>query len=199
MEEWRTIEGYPRYSVSNKGRVRNNLTGHLMKGGLNPDGYHVVHLTYAPCKSDNVRIHRLVGVAFIPNPDNKPQINHIDGVKTNNTVENLEWVTNLENSLHSWNVLGRTVSKETCARISIAKSKPSDEARKNLSAAAKRRNMTYERNPKAKAVECVETGKVYLSMREAGESVGTEGNQISNTVNGRQKTCGGYHWRFVVS
>ena len=106
MIEWRKIEGWP-YSVSNDGHVRNDRTGYVLKMHKMPKGYMKVLLCD---KGDELykTVHRLVAEAFIPNPDGKPQVNHIDGDKQNNHVSNLEWVTNSENQLHSWDVLGKT-------------------------------------------------------------------------------------------
>lgn len=99
--EWKLIEGFDGiYSVSNYGEVRNNKTGKLMKLRKNEKGYLRTSLT----KNGNqksVRVHRLVAQAFIPNPENKPQVNHIDFNKENNCVSNLEWVTNQENAQYS--------------------------------------------------------------------------------------------------
>jgi DNA-binding CsgD family transcriptional regulator len=100
------------YIVSNKGRVMNTKT-HLIlkpckeikKRKTKKDDWYLWVRIYLPNKSKkesiNAKIHRLVAEAFIPNPDNKPMVNHIDGDKTNNCVENLEWVTASENAQHS--------------------------------------------------------------------------------------------------
>lgn len=99
--EWKLIEGFDGiYSVSNYGEVRNNKTGRLMKPIKNEKGYLRVGLTNNG-KLKCMRVHRLVAQAFIPNPDNKPEVNHIDFNKENNCVSNLEWVTNQENTQYS--------------------------------------------------------------------------------------------------
>src|SRR5699024_9812635 len=94
-----TIEGYEHYWVSNQGRVSNSRTGRFLKPNLNR-GYLQVTLSNKGVKI-NKYVHRLVGLVWIPNPDNKETINHIDGVKTNNHVDNLEWMTHLENMQHA--------------------------------------------------------------------------------------------------
>lgn len=99
--EWKLIEGFDGiYSVSNYGEVRNNKTGKLMKLRKNEKGYLRTNLT-TNGNQKSVRVHRLVAQAFIPNPENKPQVNHIDFDKENNCVNNLEWVTNKENTQYS--------------------------------------------------------------------------------------------------
>lgn len=103
MEEiWREIEGYKNYQVSSLGRVRSlnyKRTGEVrvLKAWKDKDGYLIIGL-HKNGTQRTFRIHRLVGEAFIPNPENKPQIDHIDTNKTNNSVENLKWATNKENS-----------------------------------------------------------------------------------------------------
>lgn len=90
-----------KYQISNTGKVRNKKTGLILKPKYNQKGYQYVNLSVNRYKSVKWYIHRLVGFHFIQNPENKPQINHIDGNPSNNVVENLEWVTNEENQRHA--------------------------------------------------------------------------------------------------
>lgn len=80
--------------------IRNKETKRVYKQILTWDGYYHVRTTYKT-KSISQRVHRIVAMAFIPNPENKPQINHMDGNKLNNHVNNLEWCTCSENQLHA--------------------------------------------------------------------------------------------------
>ena len=95
-EEWRPIVGHESYSVSNYGNIKNS-NGELLAQYLTPKGYCRLQID-----NKNIFIHRLVAEAFIPNLDNKPEVNHIDGVKQNNYVTNLEWVTDGENLEHAY-------------------------------------------------------------------------------------------------
>lgn len=96
METFIKIENYNNYSISNLGNVRNDKTGRILKPYIKPSGYKQVQLGR---KTIPQYIHRLVAIAFIPNIENKPQVNHINGNKGDNRVENLEWVTASENDL----------------------------------------------------------------------------------------------------
>ena len=98
MEEWRDIKGYEGlYQISNKGNIKSlnyKRTGKekIREGTIDNTGYKIISL----CKNGKVKkylIHRLVAEAFLPNPDNLPQVNHKDENKLNNNVENLEWCT----------------------------------------------------------------------------------------------------------
>lgn len=102
MENWKPVEGYEGiYEVSDQGRVRNiKYGGRLLSCVRVAHGYLAVHLYKNGCKKMHL-VHRLVAMAFIPNPKNKPQVNHIDGVKQHNHISNLEWVTSQENLTHA--------------------------------------------------------------------------------------------------
>lgn len=102
IEQWKTIFDYPDYEVSNLGRVRSLKFGKekLLNPGINKYGYINVNL----CKNGeakNHKVHRLVAQAFIPNPNNYPEVNHKDENKQNNCVDNLEWCTSQYNHDYS--------------------------------------------------------------------------------------------------
>lgn len=110
VEEWRDIK-YSNikpgtYEVSNWGRVRNKLTGYIMRGKFDKDGYIVLHFPSVMYhKRIYCRIHRIVASEFYHCVNtNDLTVNHIDGNKANNNVKNIEWCTNTENQRHAWNM-----------------------------------------------------------------------------------------------
>lgn len=99
-EEWKTIEEFPKYEVSNNGKVRNKTTLKVLSSFIQNSGYDVISFSKGRTSIKRT-IHRLVAIAFLPNINNLKYVNHIDGNKHNNTVSNLEWCTNSENILHA--------------------------------------------------------------------------------------------------
>ena len=97
LEIRKPIEGFWNYEVSTWGRVFNRKTGKAITPEVHDKGYLRVDLFDADGVRHHKKVHRLVAEAFIPNVFNKPQVNHIDGNNQNNSVTNLEWVTNEEN------------------------------------------------------------------------------------------------------
>lgn len=102
-DEWKTITGYPDYKVNVYGEVYSIRKGRILTPQQNIWGYLFVTL-YNENGPKIHTIHRLVANAFIPNIDDKPQVNHIDGCKRNNRVNNLEWCTNSENEKHAFSL-----------------------------------------------------------------------------------------------
>lgn len=99
---WKDIPGYEGlYKINNLGEIWSIRKNIIMKGGLTGFGYKNIILTKNKHKYQ-VYVHKLVAETFIPNPDNKPQVNHIDGNKLNNELDNLEWVTYSENNKHAY-------------------------------------------------------------------------------------------------
>lgn len=97
-EIWKEIESDKNYMISNKGSVYSKRTGKILSGEVTKKGYIRVALT----NHKRYLVHVLVAKAFLPNPENKPQVNHIDGNKSNNNVSNLEWNTQSENMKHAY-------------------------------------------------------------------------------------------------
>lgn len=164
-EEWKSIEGYPNYAVSNFGRVKNVTTGRVMQGASDKDGYNTVCLSKGKGQK-SFRTHRLVAIAFIPNPDNKPQVNHLDEVKTNNHVSNLEWATSREN-----NIYGSRIAKATEKTKNGILSHP-----------------VLQYNLEGILI------KEWPSIAEASRHGFSKGN-ISNCIKGRSKTHKSFIWK----
>ena len=136
IEEWRPVVGYEGlYEVSNTGRVRSIdryvktcygsyrlHKGKVLSPGIRPDGYLVVSLQYRM-----FRVHRIVAEAFLPNPDNLPQVNHKDEDKSNNRVDNLEWCTAKYNNNYG---TARIRAKETAIKNGYCTGLSKEEYRK---------------------------------------------------------------------
>lgn len=138
MIEWRDVVGFEgEYEVSSDGQIRSkdrvrkyyrngkeltmSIRGRMRTPSNSWDGYKEIHLQRSDTgKSYYARVHRIVAEAFIPNPTNLPQINHIDGNKQNNCVDNLEWVTAKENTAHAIQKLHGVWmknNKSSCLRV----------------------------------------------------------------------------------
>ena len=189
MEEiWKDIEGYEGiYQVSNLGNVKSldrtvKYTKwqyklckvveckHLVKGKtmipwLNDTGYLVVDLS-SKGKTRSYLVHRLVAQAFIDNPENKPEVNHKDGNRQNPEASNLEWVTSSENKIHAYRTGLHVVS---------------DETRSKLSESAKNRGYVPH-SAARKAVKCLETGEMYVSMEDARLRSGASADLILASI-----------------
>lgn len=113
-EIWKDIAGYEGYyQISDTGRVKSlkrakrRVEDRILVQWDNKNGYFICTLNKPLTKKTTPKVHRLVAQAFIPNPADKPQVNHIDGNTKNNSVSNLEWVTNSENQKHAVKRIGR--------------------------------------------------------------------------------------------
>lgn len=171
MEEiWRDIpkyEGY--YQVSNLGRVKSldrtqiTVTGRhrRLKGRILSLNYSQEYTNVELNKDGTHKqwsVHRLVALAFIPNPEHKQTVNHIDGDKRNNCVENLEWVTWSENNKHAHETGLNTTDP-------------------NKSGATKRSNEVTRRS-----VYCVETDTIYISRSECARQLGIWSSSITDSI-----------------
>ena len=185
-EIWKTIEDYPNYMVSNMGNVKSLKWGKekILKAGKNNHGY----LSVVLCKDGKQKthkVHRLVAQAFIPNPENKEQIDHINTIKTDNRVENLHWVTSKENNnnpLTKEKKIGQTHSEESKQKMSEAKKgkKHSEEHKKKNSEAHK-----GGKHNRARKVYC--NGMIFGCIKECAEHYRINKNTMGNWLTGHNK------------
>lgn len=170
------IKDFPNYYVTDTGELytRNyKRTGRIKKMSLTKykDWYFgvVLYNNEMRCRK---KVHRLVAEAFIPNPENKPCVNHKDGNKLNNCVENLEWCTYSENNLHAFRTLGR-------------KSPWKGKFGKD--------------NFGSKTVLQIKDGRiinVFYGTHEAQRETGISQGSITDVCNKKSKTAGGYQWKY---
>ena len=191
-EVWKDIVGYEGfYQISNIGRVRsldriikyrdgrvNHTKGRIIKPFINTTGYKTVLLIKERSKKHKL-IHRLIAEMFIPNPYNKPCIDHINRVRTDNRIQNLRWVTHKEN-------MNNELTKKHL-RVAHRGRKATEETKMKL----------REINTRNKRVLCVETGIVYISTMEAGRQTQICPSSIVECCNGKRKSAGKFHWRYL--
>ena len=123
---FKTCEKNQKYKVNESGDIL-GASGKILKGFIHPKGYKHVFLGNGDCS----KVHRLVAQAFIPNPENKPEVNHKDGNKLNNHVSNLEWATHSENMRHAVNNSLHKLPHGERSRRAILTQEKVDEIRKN--------------------------------------------------------------------
>ena len=177
MEEiWKDIPKFEGlYQASNFGRIKSlaNKSNHkeekILKQRVDHKGYLQLTL-YKNNKKINKKVHRLIAQTFISNYNNLPQINHIDGNKTNNNIDNLEWCNNSYNQLHA-NRMG--LNKNRIKRVKEVCNKPI-----------------------IQLLNGVEINR-YKSLREASDKTGCSYKGISLCATGKTKSSGGYVWKYV--
>jgi len=138
---------------------------------LTLNGYMALHVYYQG-KYKDLYLHRILAETFIPNPENKRTINHIDGVKTNNRLSNLEWATDSENIKHAWRTGLRTYTG------------------KMLSAAYKRRKKVTKYSMQGLPI-CS-----YVGVKLAANENGTQPSHINSVCKGSRNSAGGYKWKY---
>lgn len=189
-EEWRDIKGYEGlYQVSNLGRIKSlkykgGKQERILDGSINNNGYRVVTF-----RKDNKRrdylVHRLVAEVFIPNPNNKPFIDHIDTDRTNNRIDNLRWVT----------------QKENCNNV-ITKKKYVDSSKQSyiLGKSPKMIGAKGKDNPKSKkAIQLTLNGepiKIWDSIREVDRH-GFSSTCVVKCCKGYRRTHKGFKWMYL--
>ena len=168
METWKDIQGYEgHYQISDMGNVRSLKSNKNLKPAIDKDGYLLVGL-WKDNKKKTFKVHRLVAQAFIPNPGNKPTVDHINTIKNDNRASNLRWLTQKEQ------MTDNEITKERNKKLGGSKTEKAVEKSK-------------------KRVLCITTGEVFESTWEAARHYGIKNiSGVSNAANPncKQKTAG---------
>ena len=181
------------YQISSKGRVKQlaytDAKGRkrkekIMKNTVNRYGYEYIYLT-KNYKKNYFSIHRLVAYVFIPNPNNLPQVNHIDENKLNNTIGNLEWCTskyNINYGTHNERVAVTKKANGTYTKM----------------AQTKKANGTYDKiaDKCSIPVYCITNNTVYKSSREAARQLNLNNSSITKCLKGKRKSTKGYQFKY---
>ena len=185
MEEWKDIQN-THYQVSNFGRIRNANDGYVLKQQINDRGYCVVRVKNNDRKKVSLVVHRQVAQTFCANPNNYLEVNHEDGDKTNNQADNLKWCTRGENIKHAWDNNLRSFTNKVRKAVL-----------ENLKKANTPEVVARKKYPRSKRTICVETGRIFKSMKAAADFVGAHEQNIQEACasNGR-RTSRGYHWEY---
>ena len=198
MEEiWKDIDGYEGYQVSNLGRVRsldridsNNhpLKGVILKPYISNSGYLLVGL-YKQQKRDRKLLHRLVAEAFIPNPDNKSEIDHINTIKTDNTVFlNEDGSINYEKTNLRWTTRKENINNPlTKTKMQINARKPS-------------KGKYGKKHHRSKPIIQYDKEGNFIKEWDCANDVervlGISNKHIGSVCLGKRKSCGGYIWKY---
>lgn len=176
-EQWKKIQGFENYSVSNLGEVRNDISGKKISISSDKDGYQVCYC-FNNGKRKTFRIHQLVARAFIPNPNNYETVDHIKPDKKDNRVVNLMWLSAEENSRKFQ--LEQITEEQKKVRSNNCK-KMQEKAYKSTS----------------KPVKCVETNIIYPSICECARKMGIYQSEISRVLQDKRRSAKGYHFEFT--
>ena len=198
VEIWKDIKGYEGlYQVSNLGRVKslsiyrkNSVCEYYSKEKIlkplkDKGGYLNVRL-WKNKKGKTIKIHRLVACNFLENTENKRDVNHINGIKTDNGVENLEWCTCSENIKHAFDT-GLKKSNKGVNNPMYGKHH-TEETKKKIGGVHK--GKTGEKHPRSKKVKCITTGDVFVCIREAGIKYNVANQDIGRCCKGKRKSAG---------
>lgn len=188
-EEWKPMPGYEDcYLVSNKGCVWSIRSSRLLKLSETRQGY----LRVSPSVNGLVKkcaVHRLVALAFIPNPENKPTVNHINENKKDNRVENLEWATMAEQNVHGTRI-ERAVAHTDWKNRNI-----------DYSIVAAKHDYHQINRKQMRPVLQYDRHGIFIARHdgvvEAARTVGVSAGHICCCLKGRRKTCGGYQWKYA--
>lgn len=205
-EEWKTIPFNTNYEVSNLGRIKNKKTSHVLKEKDNGHGYKIVSL-YNHAIRKVWYIHRVVAITFIPNPLNKPEVNHIDGNKGNNKISNLEWCTTSENGKHAYKIGLKKITKKMIDNSRKQIMLINDNPEKRMEALQKAAlvnsqkstaEYTLNSSNQFKPLKCIELNRLFLSARRVENKLNIKRNTIHKAMEKGYETCGGYHWCYIT-